>query len=73
MKSPRFVRPLSENERTALQLGLRSRDAFRLRRCQILLTSDQGHRPAHLAALLGCATQTVRNAIRAFASHGLAC
>jgi hypothetical protein len=37
MKRPIFVRPLSDAERESLKAGLRSPDAFTLRRCQILL------------------------------------
>ena len=73
MKPPLFVRPLSESERTALREGLRSADAFTLRRCQVLLQSDQGRRPAQIAATLGCSSQSVRNALRAFAAEGAAC
>jgi transposase len=73
MKPPLFVRPLTAPERDALQRGLRSADAFTLRRCQILLASARGQRPARIAATLGCATQTVRDAIRAFAAEGTAC
>jgi hypothetical protein len=42
MKRPIFVRPLSDAERKALEAGLRSPDAFTLRRCQILLASNKG-------------------------------
>jgi transposase len=73
MKPPLFVRPLSGSERASLRQGLRSRDAFTLRRCQILLASADGQRPAAIAAALACGTQTVRDAIRAFAAEGLAC
>jgi transposase len=73
MKPPLFVRPLSESERVALRAGLRSPDAFTLRRCQVLLASDQGRRPAAIAGALGCSAQSVRNAVRAFAADGLAC
>src|SRR5438270_13643067 len=73
MKPPLFIRPLSEAERTALRQGLRSPDAFTLRRCQILLHSGQGQRPSQIAAALGCATQTVRDGLHAFAREGLAC
>lgn len=73
MKPPLFVRPLSEAERTAIREGLRSPDAFTLRRCQILLQSDQGCRPSQIAAALGCSSQAVRDALRAFAADGLAC
>ena len=73
MKPPLFVRPLAEAERAALRQGLRSPDAFTLRRCQILLASDQRQRPAQIAAALGCGAQTVRDALHAFAAEGLAC
>jgi len=56
-----------------LRQGLRSPDAFTLRRCQILLQSDQGRKPSQVAASLGCSSQAVRDAIRAFAAEGTAC
>ena len=70
---PLFLRPLTEPERAALRRGLRSSDAFTLRRCQILLASAEGQRSAQIAAALGWAVQTVRDALRAFATQGLAC
>lgn len=73
MKSPLFVRPLSETERTTLEQGLRSRDGFTLRRCQILLLSALHERPKQIATHLGCSVQTVRNTIRAFERDGLQC
>src|SRR5436309_14950185 len=73
MKPPLFVRPLTAAERDALQTGLRSADAFTLRRCQILLQSAKGRRPSQIAATLRCATQTVRDALRAFHAEGTAC
>lgn len=73
MKPPLFVRPLTDEERAALRAGLRSPDAFTLRRCQILLASSEGLRPAQVADRFGCASQSVRNAIRAFAAEGLGC
>jgi hypothetical protein len=73
MKPPLFVRPLTEPERAALREGLRSPDAFALRRCQILLQSDEGQRPAQIAASLGCSSRAVRNALEAFAAQGLGC
>ena len=66
MKLPIFVRKLTEKERESLQAGLRSKDAFVMRRCQILLASVRGNSPPKIAQSLGCASQTVRNAIRAF-------
>ena len=73
MKPPLFVRPLADAEREALRQGLRSPDAFTLRRCQILLASARGQPPARVAAALGCGTQTVRDALHAFAAEGLGC
>jgi hypothetical protein len=34
MKAPIFIRPLTEDEQCQIQGGLRSSDAFVLRRCQ---------------------------------------
>jgi transposase len=71
MKPPIFVRELSKKERQVLQAGLRSCDAFVLRRCQILLASFKGERPPRIAENLGCAQQTVRNAIHEFNGRSL--
>jgi transposase len=68
-----YVRALSLEERAGIEAGLRSSDAFTLRRNQILLASSRGQRPKEIARNLGCATQTVRNAIHAFEQKGLAC
>jgi transposase len=73
MKPPLFVRPLTDPERAALRAGLRSPVAFTLRRCQILLASADGLRPAQIAERFGCASQSARNAVRAFAAEGLGC
>lgn len=73
MKSPLFVRTMTPEERRHLERGRRSRNAFMMRRCQIVLASAAGQRPALIAPQVGCATQTVRNAIRAFNNQGLAC
>jgi DNA-binding CsgD family transcriptional regulator len=67
MKRPIFVRSLSDAERKALEAGLRSPDAFTLRRCQIfLLASASGQNAYQIACNLGCNPQTVRNAIHKF-------
>jgi transposase len=71
MKPPIFVRELSEEERERLEAGLRAADAFVMRRCQILLASARGTPPPRIAENLGCASQTVRNAIRVFNERGL--
>jgi transposase len=70
-KTPIFARSLTDDERTALTAGLRSRDAFVMRRCQILLASASGKRASQIAANLGCDTDTALNAINAFNRAGL--
>jgi transposase len=73
VRPPKFVRPLEDAEREHLAAGLRSADAFVLRRCQILLASARGARAPEIARQLGCDDQTVRNAIAAFTEQGLGC
>src|SRR5881227_3234010 len=73
MRPPLFVRPLTDAERDSLRAGLRSPEAFTLRRCQVLLASADGLRPAQIADRFGCASQSVRDAIRAFAAEGTGC
>lgn len=73
MEAPLFVRPLTAEEPQPLRTGLHSRESFTLRRCQILLASAQGQRPAQIAAALGCAVQTVRNTLHAFERQGPDC
>jgi transposase len=65
------VRPPTEEEQQALAVGLRSADAFTLRRCQIVLASARGERVPAIARALGCSEQTVRNAIHAFDREGV--
>src|SRR5215204_5595209 len=72
MKPPIFVRTLSKHERQELEGGLRSSDAFVLRRCQILLASARREHPPRIAENLGCGSQRVRNAIHDFNEKGLA-
>src|SRR5437879_920249 len=71
MKAPMYVRALSPAEQETIEAGLRSSDAFTLRRSQILLASSRKQRPKTIAHNLGCATQTVRNAIHSFEQKGL--
>ena len=56
-----------------MRAGLRSRDAFVLRRCQILLASASGKRASQIGTELGCDTDTVLKAINAFNRVGLKC
>jgi transposase len=71
MKPPIFVRKLSKEERESLETGLRSRETFVMRRCQILLASARGLSPPKIAENLGCGSQTARNAIHAFNERGM--
>jgi transposase len=73
MRPPIFVRTLTDEERTALAQGLRSPNAFVLRRCQILLASARGERAPRIAEQLGCDDQTVLDALHAFNATGLTC
>ena len=72
MKPRIFVRDLSGQERQSLNAGLRSSDAFVLRRSQILLASARGETAPAVAKALSCDEQTVRHAIHAFNQEGLA-
>src|SRR5947209_15597989 len=72
MKTPLFIRPLTENERGRIQTGLRSKDAFVLRRSQVLLASERGERAPALARQFGCHRQTALNIIHGFNAQGLA-
>src|SRR5918992_4340356 len=71
MKTPIFVRSFSDEEREALQAGLRSKDTFSLRRPQMLLASARGELAPKIAESLGCGAQTVRDAIHDFNERGV--
>ena len=72
MRAPIYVRPVTDAERAQLTAGLRSSDAFVLRRCQILLASARGERAAQIARQLGCDDETIRRVITAFNTRGVA-
>ena len=71
MKPRIFIRELTKEEQQALVAGLRSSDAFVLRRCQILLASARGETAPRIAQALSCDEQTVRHAIHEFNQAGL--
>ena len=71
MRKPLFVRCLIETEREQLEAGLRSNNAFVLRRCQIVLASARGQHAPAIAELVGCDDETVRDVIRAFNDSGV--
>jgi transposase len=73
MKSPLYVRPLTDDERRQLEADRRTPDAFRMRRAQMVLARARGLSPQPMAQLVGCCVQTVRNVIHAFQTTGLAC
>jgi DNA-binding CsgD family transcriptional regulator len=70
-RTPLYVRTLTEEEEVALRAGVRSHEAFTLRRCQILLSSASGKRASQIATELGCDTDTALNALNAFNQKGL--
>ncbi|RMD62298.1 helix-turn-helix domain-containing protein, partial [Candidatus Parcubacteria bacterium] len=72
MGAPIFVRPLTAEEQQTLQAGLRSSDAFVLRRCPIILASAQGKPAKEIAGMLGWSHETVRLVIHRFNAQGLA-
>ena len=73
MKPPLYLGPLSSKQHQQLKRGLRSRDGFKLRRCQILLASARGERPSQIAVQVGCTAQTVRNTLRAYRADPAGC
>ena len=73
MKPPLSIRPFTDEERAALEAGLRSHEAFTVRRCQILLASAEARKPAVIAKTLPYAPQRVWNVIHAFDARGLTC
>lgn len=70
MKTPIRVRALTDDERDAVEAGLRSPDASVLRRCQIVLASARGQTARQIAASLGCSDQWVRDVVHAFNASG---
>lgn len=71
MTQPLFVRSIAEQERKALEKGLRSKEVFVVRRCQIILASGRGQRAPAIGQVVGCDDETVRQVIRAFNERGV--
>jgi hypothetical protein len=71
MKTPIFVRELTEAERDRLKTGLRAKDGFEVRRSQIVLASERKETARKIGRTLGCDDQTVRNVIKQFNATGL--
>ncbi len=70
-ETPLFIRPLTEDEQRKIQAGVRSSDAFILRRRQLLLASVRGERVPKIALQLAGGDQTVCNVIHGFNADGL--
>ena len=73
MRPLRFVRRLEPEERTALEAGRRSDDAFVLRRCQIVLASAEGEPVPAIAPRVGRTERGVHAVLDAFEARGLTC
>jgi len=71
MKTPIYVRELTETERARLKTGLRSQNQFEIHRSQIVLASARKETARRIARTLGCDDQTVRNVIKKFNAIGL--
>jgi Winged helix-turn helix len=67
-----FVRLLTPEERQQREAGLRSSEAYLVRRCQIVLASEYGAGVPRMARQGGCSEQTVRNVVHAFNPQGVA-
>jgi transposase len=72
MRTPIFVRALTDEERATLKAGLRSSDGVVVRRCQMVLASARGERVPQIAALVGCDEKTVRQFLHRFTRLGRA-
>jgi transposase len=72
MKHPIYVRKMTKKEKLAMQAGIRSKDAFVIRRSQIVLASERGQKAIEIAKTLGCDDETVRNVIKGFNQGGIA-
>jgi transposase len=66
-----YVREITEDERKQLQAGLRLRDSFVVKRCQILLASERRESPPAIARNVGCGKDTVLKVIKGFNTNGL--
>ena len=71
MKTPIFVRELTEEEQDRLKTGLRAKNGFEVRRSQMVLASSRKETARKIARSLGCDDQTVRNVIKQFNRIGL--
>lgn len=66
-----MVRPLTDVERRQLEAGLRSSDAFVLRRSQIILANARGETAPRIAKTIGYSDEGVRKVLVAFNTRGI--
>lgn len=71
---PLTIRPLTEDERRAVQAGLKSKVGIIVRRSQmVLMNAEEKLKAGEIAQRLGCSDQTVRKVLHGFEQEGIAC
>jgi len=71
---PLTIRSLTEDERRAVQAGLKSKIGIIVRRSQmVLMSAGEKLKAAEIARRLGCSDQTVRKVLHGFEREGIAC
>jgi len=71
MRAKRYVREFTEEEKAAIEAGLKSQDSFVLRRSQILLFSSEGFSLDEIAVKVGYHHESVRLVVKKFDKEGL--
>ena len=72
MNPPRSIRHVTDEERAALETGLRRQDAFSMRRGPIVFARAEGQQPAQIASTLHGAPPTGRHVMHACDARGRA-
>ena len=72
MSAKIYVRSLTEEDREEIEIGLRNKDSFVLRRSQVLFFSAEGLSIDEIAQRVGYHRETVRLLIKAFNEKGVA-
>jgi transposase len=71
---PLMIRALTEDERRAVQIGLKSNVGMTVRRSQmVLMSAEEKLKAVEIAGRLGCSDQTVRKVLHGFEQEGVAC
>ena len=69
-----ILAPLNEEERRAVQAGLKSNAGITVRRSQMVqMSAEERMKPQAIAERLGCSDQTVRKVLHAFMQEGVGC